>query len=359
MTIPLSKPFLSSRELSAVARVLRSRHLAAHHEVSKFEEEFAAFVGARHGVATSSGTAALYVATRCLDLLSSDEVIVPAFSFLASSDVVLLSGATPVFADIDQKTFTVDPVDIDRKITKRTKAVVVVHLYGHPADMERIEQIARVRKVTVIEDCAQAHGAKVGHRLVGSFGIGCFSFYATKNMTTGEGGMIVTSDRAIADRARLLRCHGYKKSYQQEFLSLNFMMNEMEAAIGRVQLRKLDRMNRLRREIAAFYDTHITNPLIEKPVEKKGYTHAYHQYTLRVKNGRDRFREYLQSQHVETNVYYPLTLPDQLVYQKLGYKSKTFPESQRAAYEVLSIPIHPGLTNQERRYVVNAINNYA
>lgn len=356
--IKISQPVIGGEEEHAVLRVLRSRNLSAGKEVLKFEAEFARFIGVKHAIATSSGTAALYISVRSLGIGPRDEVIVPAFTFLASADVILMSGAKPVFVDIDLKTFNIDVTKIEKAITPRTKAIVVVHLYGHPADMRRITKIAKNHNLRIIEDCAQAHGAAIESKRVGSFGIGCFSFYATKNMITGEGGMITTNNEKIASLSRLLRLHGYEKDYRQQMLSLNFMMSDMEASIGRVQLKKLERSNYKRKQNAQMMDSLICNNNVIKPIELEGYCHVYHQYTIRAHNRR-RLHKRLMDSGIETKIYYPLVLPEQHVYKKLGYSSRLFPNSVKASNEVLSIPIHPKLSKEQIKYIAGKINKYA
>lgn len=356
--IKISRPVIGGEEEHAVLRVLRSRNLSAGKEVLKFEAEFARFIGVKHAIATSSGTAALYISVRSLGIGPGDEVIVPAFTFLASADVILMVGAKPVFIDIDLKTYNIDINRIKSAITPRTKTIIVVHLYGHPAEMKKIVSIAKEHNLKIIEDCAQAHGAMMGSRKVGSFGVGCFSFYATKNMTTGEGGMITTDSDKIASLARLLRSHGYEKNYQQKMLSLNFMMSDIEAAIGRAQLKKLKMLNPKRRRNMSMMNNLIKNNNVIKPIELDGYYHVYHQYTIRTKN-RERLQKRLKYAGIETKIYYPLVLSEQLVYKKLGYSSSKFSNALMASREVLSIPIHPALTKKQIHYIADKINRYA
>ena len=241
--IPMALPLLGAEEEAAVLRVLASGQLAQGERVATFEQRFAELCHVHEAVAVSSGTAALHLALLAHNIGPGDEVITTAFSFAATANAILLVGAIPVFVDIEPDTYTLDPIDVERAITRRTKAIIPVHLYGHPCDMDRLEQLAAAYSLVLIEDASQAHAAAVNGRPVGSFGTGCFSFYATKNMTTGEGGMVTTDDPAIAERVRLLRNHGQEARYYHVALGYNLRMTEMQAALGIAQIGKSERMN--------------------------------------------------------------------------------------------------------------------
>ena len=379
--IRIAQPIIGPEEEAAVLAALRSGQLAQGPRVAQFEEAFARYLGVRHAVAVSSGTAALYVALRAHDIGPGDEVLVPAFTFAATANAVLLAGARPTIVDITSDTFTIDPSRIEAAITPRTKAVLPAHLYGHPCDMTAIGEIARRHSLIVIEDAAQAAGASWQGRKAGSFGSGCFSFYATKNMTTGEGGMVATDDDEVARRARLLRDHGEGERYRTDLLGANFRLTEIAAALGLAQLPKLDAWNERRRANAAWLSEHLEG--VEPPTERAGAYHVYHQYTVRVtQHTRDRLQPppaggqvprraearpaegstargallaRLREQEIEAVVYYPRCLHQQPLYQQLGIGG-SFPVAERAAEEVLSLPVHPALSQHDLERIAAAVN---
>lgn len=353
--ISLVNPIIGPEEQAAVMAVLESRQLAQGPRVAEFEERFAAYCGVRHGIAVSSGTMALWLALLAYEIGPGDEVITTPFSFIATANSILYTGATPVFVDIDPETFNIDPAQVEAAITPRTKAIMPVHLYGLPSDMERLGDIARRHNLALIEDACQAHGAAIDGRRVGSFGAGCFSFYATKNMTTGEGGIITTDDDAVADRARLLRAHGMRVRYYHERLGFNFRMTDMQAAIGLVQLGRLPELTRRRQANAAFLMEMLAgvDGLI-LPRTPAGYEHVYHQFTIRVPFERDAFRKALADRGVGSEVYYPVPISDQDVYRDRGYQP-FMPMSQAASREVLSLPVHPALQPEDLHQIVNAV----
>ncbi|MGQ9693028.1 MAG: DegT/DnrJ/EryC1/StrS family aminotransferase [Thermaceae bacterium] len=354
--IPIAKPQIGEEELRAVSEVLQSGVLAQGPKVQAFEEAFARFVGVKYAVATSSGTTALHIALLAHGIGPGDEVILPSFSFIATANSVLYVGARPVFVDIDPVTFNLDPRRIEEAITARTKAILLVHLYGLPADMDPILDIAQRHGLVLIEDACQAHGAEYKGRKVGSFGTGTFSFYPTKNITSGEGGMITTNDPLIAERSRILRSHGMRRRYYHEELGFNFRMTDVHAAIGLAQLAKLERFNQARQSNARFLSERLKGVLT--PVVPEGRTHVFHQYTIRVPDGkRDALRAHLASRGVGSEVYYPLPIHQQEVYRKLGYAA-SLPETERAAAEVLSLPVHPGLTEADLETIVQAVNEF-
>jgi len=352
--IRIAQPIIGPEEEEAVLAALRSGQLAQGPLVAQFEAAFARYLGVRHAVAVSSGTAALYVALRAHDIGPGDEVLVPAFTFAATANAVLLAGARPILVDIKKVDFTIDPKRIEAAITPRTKAVLPVHLYGHPCDMTAIGEIARRHSLAVIEDAAQAAGASWQGRKAGSFGTGCFSFYATKNMTTGEGGMVATDDDEVARRARLLRDHGEGERYRTDLLGGNFRLTELAAALGLAQLPKLDAWNERRRANAAWLSEHLEG--VEPPTERAGAYHVYHQYTVRVPNGRrGALLARLREQEIEAVVYYPRCLHQQPLYQQLGIGG-SFPVAERAAEEVLSLPVHPALSQHDLERIAAAVN---
>ncbi len=355
--IPIAKPQIGDAEIAAVVEVLKSGILAQGPRVQAFEEAFAQLCGVKYAIATSSGTTALHVALLAHGIGPGDEVITSPFTFIASANSIVYVGARPVFVDIDPRTFHIDPEKIEAAITPRTKAIMPVHLYGLPCDMDQIMAIAEKYGLAIIEDACQAHGAEYKGRRVGSFGTGVFSFYPTKNITSGEGGMITTNDPVIAERCRMIRNHGMRKRYFHEELGFNFRMTDVHAAIGLAQLPKLEEYNRIRQANARFFNERLRG--VTLPTVPPDRTHVFHQYTIRVPDGkRDALRDYLQEQGIGTEIYYPVPVHRQQLYtEKLGY-AVSMPEAERAAREVLSLPIHPGLTPSERETIVAAVNRF-
>jgi len=358
--IPIAKPIIGPEEKKAVLEVLSSGYLVQGERVEKLEKEFAKYIGVKHCIAVNSGTAALHVALLALGIKKGNEVITSAFSFASSANSILFCDATPVFSDIDPKTFNINPEDIKDKITSKTKCIIPVHLYGQPAEMDQLKNIADEHGLFIVEDAAQAHGAEYKNIKAGSLGnIGCFSFYPTKNMTTGEGGIITTNDDKIAEKARLLRNHGQREQYYHSVLGFNFRMTDILASIGIEQLKKLEKFNKKRVENAKL----LTNKLskideIITPFVSPKSKHVFHQYTLRVKSNRisrDVLQKKLYESGVQTRIYYPIPIHKQALYQKLGYKDN-MPESEAASKEVLSIPVHPALAEQDLEFICNKIN---
>ncbi|TMB51941.1 MAG: DegT/DnrJ/EryC1/StrS family aminotransferase [Chloroflexi bacterium] len=354
--IPIARPTMGEEEKELVWSALESGALAQGARVRELEERFAAFIGAPHAVATSSGTTALHLALLGYRIGEGDEVITVPFTFIASATSVLYTGGRPVFVDVRADDFTIDPNQVEAAITPRTRAIAPVSLYGQPADMEAIAEIAERRGLAIVEDAAQAHGAAIGQRGSGTWGAGVFSFYPTKNMTTGEGGMITTSDPAYAERVTLLREHGMKVRYHHDILGYNFRMTDIHASIGLAQLTKLPDYNARRQAIAARYDAKLRGVIT--PFVRPGVTHVYHQYTIRVRE-RDAFAERLKARGVGTGIYYPISVHRQKPLLALGYGEQSFPVSERLTEEVLSIPVHPSLTDAEVEAVIGAVNDTA
>ena len=347
--IPVAKPLIGEEEIEEVEKVLRSGFIAQGPKVAEFEESFASYVGVKHAIAVSSGTTALHLALLAAGVKKDDEVITTPFSFAATGNCALYIGAKPVFVDIDPQTYNLNPDQIERAITEKTKAILPVHLYGQPAKMDQINQIANEHDLVVIEDAAQAHGAIYKDKMVGSLGeMACFSFYPTKNMTTSEGGMITTNNSEMADMARILRAHGEKERYQHVVLGYNFRMTDIAAAIGLVQLKKLDGFNQKRIENAEYLSAHLESINgIEPPYVSPEVQHVFHQYTVSVKDGkRNDLMEYLNQEGIGTGIHYPIPIYKQKLYQEMGYNDNC-PETEKAASEVLSLPVHPGLTIEE------------
>ena len=361
--IAIAHPLLGAEEDAAILRVLASGQLAQGEQVAIFERRFAELCHVQEAVAVSSGTAALYLALLAHKIGRGDEVITTAFSFAATANVILLVGATPVFVDIEPDTYTFDPTQVETALTRRTKAIIPVHLYGHPCDMKRLEQLAAAYSLALIEDASQAHAAAVDGRPVGSFGTGCFSFYATKNMTTGEGGMVTTNDPAIAEWVRLLRNQGQEAHYYHIALGYNLRITELQAALGIAQMEKLGYFTERRIANAAFLTEHLTGA-VQTPAVRTGCRHVYHQYTIRVPSGRNEWVEKLRTQGVETVVQFPIPIHQQPFYRRMsslfrvlspgrrssvkgGNPSAHLPATESAAEQVLSLPVHPALSEED------------
>ncbi len=351
-SIPIARPVIGAEEKEAVLQVLDSGILAQGEHVAAFERAFADYIGVKHAVAVSSGTTALHLAMLAHGIGPGDEVITTPFTFIATANSVLYVGARSVFVDIEPDTFNVDPARIEEKITPRTKAILPVHLFGHPAEMDAIMEIAERHGLLVIEDAAQAHGAEYHGRKVGSFGTGVFSFYPTKNMTTGEGGMVTTDDDRLAERLRLLRDHGMPRRYVHEVLGYNFRMTNIAAAIGLAQLRRLDEFNRVRIANAAYLSERLHR--VVTPVVRPGVRHVFHQYTVRVPDSRDEAVEKLREAGIGVGIYYPIPIHRQPLYRQLGYDDR-LPVAERAAGEVLSLPVHPSLSRADLDRIVEAV----
>lgn len=352
--IPIAKPMIGDEEKQAVLEVLDSGILAQGPRVKAFEEAFAALCGVKHAIATSSGTTALHVALLAHEIGPGDEVITTPFTFIASANSILYTGATPVFVDIDPVTFNLDPAQIEAAITPRTKALMPVHLFGLVCDMDPILALAEAHSLAIIEDACQAHGAEYRGRKAGSFGTGCFSLYPTKNMTSAEGGMITTDDDEFAARCRILRQHGMQRRYYHDAVGYNFRMTDVHAAIGLAQLGKLGTHNEARIRNAAYLSQRLNG--VVTPTVPEGSRHVFHQYTIRIANGqRDRVLEGLGERGVGTGVYYPVPVHQQRIYEE-SCRGLSLPEAEKAAQEVLSLPVHPGLSQQDLETIVAAVN---
>ncbi len=358
--IPLAQPLITEEDKVLVVETLGSCRLAAGERVRAFEAAFAAYVGARHAVMTSSGTAALLAAVAALGIGPGDKVITTPFTFIATVTAILHAGAVPVFADIDPVTYNLDPDGVARAMAVHpdAAAILVVHLYGLPAAMPEIARLARTHGLMLIEDCAQAPGAAVDGRAVGTFGdAACFSFYATKNMTTGEGGAVVTSDPEVAERVRRFIDHGQSERYRHDSLGFNLRMTELQAALGLGQLRRLDERNARRQAHARFYDAAIVNPHVTKPLAPPGLRHVYHHYTLRVRD-REGFLWHMAAQGVCCGVHYPRTVPQQPLFRRVRWEGLPQPEAEAAAAAVVSIPVHPALSQGDLERVAEAVNAF-
>ena len=357
--IPPAKPIIGDDEREAVDRVLRSGMVAQGPEVAAFEREFSDhFVQGRPTVAVNSGTSGLHLGLLAAGVGRGDEVIVPSFTFAATGNSVALTGATPVFVDIEPETFSLDPAAVEAAITPRTRGILPVHLYGHPARLRELSALAEARGVALYEDAAQAHGASLDGRPVGAWGaFAMFSLYPTKNMTSGEGGMVTLADETLARAVRLLRNQGMEKQYENEVVGFNARMTDIHAAIGRVQLTKVDAWTRSRQENAAFLDANLRGVVV--PPVAEGAVHVYHQYTIRVSEDRDGFVKALKDEHqVGSGVYYPIPnhrLPSLAPYAP----GLDLPVTEVAAREVVSLPVHPSLAQADLERIVRAVNAVA
>jgi dTDP-4-amino-4,6-dideoxygalactose transaminase len=357
VVINIAKPLIGNEEKQAVLEVLDSGIIAQGPRVKAFEDAFAEMCGVRHAIATSSGTTALHTALLAHGIGDNDEVITSPFTFIASANSILYTGARPVFVDIDNRTFNLDPGRIKEVISERTRAIMPVHLFGLSCDMDPIIQIAEEYGLVIVEDACQSHGATYHGQKVGSFGSGVFSLYPTKNITSAEGGMITTDDDATAEQCRMIRQHGMRTRYLHEQLGFNFRMSDIHAAIGLEQLRKLERFNNSRQENAAYLSANLRG--VVTPQVPEGYQHVFHQYTIRVPDGhRDALRNYLRERGVGSEVYYPAPVHKQPIYESDPRYHQTYPESELAAKEVLSIPVHPGLNTSDLGVIVGTVNEF-
>lgn len=358
--IPVGRPATDDKEIEAVAGVIRSGILAQGPKVAEFEQAFSRYCGTREGIAVNSGTAALHATLAGLGIGSGDEVIVPAFTFFATGSAVCMCGARPVFADVDEDTFNLSVESVEDCLTRRTRALIGVHLFGQPFEIRALSELCGERDIALIEDAAQAHGALYHGKPVGGWGTaGCFSFYPTKNMTTGEGGMVTTDDADLARKIRMVINHGQHEKYLHTCLGYNFRMTDISAAIGLVQLAKLDHFNARRRETASYYDATIRSKGIVLPEVPPAIGHVYHQYVMRVTGScrltRDQLAVALREKGIGTAVHYPLPLHRQPVFREYTKKSQC-PVAEMLAGEVLSLPVHPLVTDAEREYICTCIH---
>lgn len=354
--IPSAKPLIGEEERAAVDRVLCSGMLAQGPEVAAFEQEFSRHFGLdRACVAVNSGTSGLHLGLLAAGVSAGDEVIVPSFTFAATANAVALTGATPVFADIDAGSFCLDPTSVAASITARTVAIMPVHLYGHPANMPKLQEVADRHGLQIFEDAAQAHGASLGGKPVGTFGsFAMFSLYPTKNMTAGEGGMVSVDTPEIERMIRLYRNQGMARQYENEVVGFNYRMTDIHAAIGRVQLTRVDGWTKQRQDNATFLNRYLET--VGTPEVAEGAVHVYHQYTVRIADDRDGFAQALRSQyHIGSGTFYPIP-NHQLAPFRIDID---LPETARAAAECLSLPIHPSVSERDLDRIVEAVNSLA
>jgi dTDP-4-amino-4,6-dideoxygalactose transaminase len=353
--ITIAKPVIGEEEKAAVMSVLNSGMVAQGPKVKELEEQFAKYIGVKHAIAVSSGTAGLHTAVASLGIGKYDEVITVPFTFVATANSIIMTGAKPRFVDVREDTFCINIDQVKKAICAKTKAILAVDLYGQTCDYDALRELANKYNLKIIEDAAQAHGANYKGRQAGNLGdIGVFSFYATKNLQCAEGGMITTNDDKLADFCRRFRHHGQSATYEYDMLGYNYRMTDIQAAIALEQLKKLEKFNARRNEIANKYNEAFSKLDIKLPVKTPGSTHVYHQYTLRVKD-RDAVMTHLKTKGIGCGIYYPKPLHLQPQFIKLKCKC---PISEKLSKEVLSLPVHPSLTNEEVDYVISCVKEF-
>lgn len=361
--IPISKPVIKQEEIQAVVEVLKSGMLVQGSKVSALERELAKLCGTKYAIATNNGTTALHTALYSIGIKAGDEIITTPFTFIATVNSILMIGATPIFVDIDRKMFNIDPNKIEKAITKKTKAILVVNLYGQPADYNKINKIAKRHKLLVIGDAAQSISAVYKNKKSGNLAdISCFSFYATKNIMCGEGGMITTNIEEYHKRAKRFRNQGQDEKVKYRYLDIgyNYRMTDISAAIVLEQLKRIDEITKKRQEIAERYNEAFKNIKgLIIPFTAKDRTHVYHQYTLRVTNDfkltQDQFQKYLEDKGIQANIYYPRLL---YYFNHLKkYKREDCRTAEQISQEVISIPVYPLLTNKEIKYIIDTISS--
>ena len=341
----------------AAINVLRSGWYVLGREVENFECEFANYLGAKFCVGVNSGLDALILAVRALNIGAGDEVIVQANTFIATVLAITENKATPIFIEPDNF-YNIDADKIESAITPKTKAIMVVHLYGQTSDMKKICAIADKYNLPIIEDCAQSHGAKFEDKLTGTFGIGCFSFYPTKNLGAfGDGGAVVTSDENFARQIKMLRNYGSEIKYHNKVEGVNSRLDEIQAALLRVKLSHLDELNAERKKIAARYLSEIKNEKIILPEIREGAEHVWHQFVVRVED-RDKFQNYLEQNEIKTIVHYPIPPHLAECYQRLGHKRGDFSITEKFSDEVVSLPMFNGMTSEEINFVIDVLNKF-
>lgn len=350
---------LKNEILPAVEQVLEGGHYVLGPNVSALEEEIATYTGTQFGIGVNSGSDALTLALRALGIGPGDEVITTPFTYIAPAESIHQMGATIVFADIDPRTFCVDVADVEKRITERTKAVIPVHLFGQMMDIDALENLCAPRNIHIVEDCAQAIGARQANRQAGGRGaMGCFSFYPTKNLgADGDGGMVVTHDEALAKKLRMLRVHGIERRYHHDLHGFNSRLDEIQAAILRVKLKHLDAWNNRRRAIATRYDAGLKELPVAVPHIGNGNHHVYHVYAL-LSDRRDELQKHLELNGVPTLIYYPLPLHLQKVYAPLGFAAGDFPVAEEISRKILPLPMYPELTDEQVDHVVRAVREF-
>jgi len=357
--IPISKPIIGEEEEKAVLEVLKSGMLAQGPKVKELEEKFATFCGAKHAVAMNSGTAALHASMYAVGIKAGDEVITTPFTFVASANSILMQGAKPIFADIEEETFNLDPKEVEKKITPKTKAILTVNLYGQICHAKAFQELAKKYNLLLIEDAAQSVGSESDGIKSGVIGnIAAFSFYATKNLMCGEGGIITTNNIQHAELCRRFRHHGQSEQTRYQYMDIgyNYRMMDLVAAIGLAQLGKINELTNKRIENAKKLTEGLKNVEgITTPTVIPHNKHVFHQYTIKVEKDRDKILKYLMANGVGAAVYYPKPLHLHPHFAKLGYKEGDFPIAERIAQQILSLPVHPGLTDEDIQKIIKAV----
>ncbi len=343
--------------LARIKEVISKGSFILGDEVQLFEDEFSRYIGTKYAVGVNSGSDAIYLAIKANGIGAGDEVVTVAHTFISTVDAIYRNNAEPVFVDIDESTYCMDTSLLKKKISSKTKAIIPVHLYGHPVDMDPVIEVAREHGILVIEDACQAHGAEYKGKKVGSFGsAGCFSFYPTKNLGGyGDGGIIVTNDEEINEKVRMLRNYGQKEKHHHEFVGINSRLDEVQAAILRLKLNYLDRWNNARRGIALKYKEGLKRKEITVPIEMDYAKHIYHLFVIRSKY-RDAIQERLKECNIQTQIHYPTPVHKQKSYVSAG-KQYSLPNTERAVKEILSLPMHPWLTAEEVTEVIDCIDS--
>jgi dTDP-4-amino-4,6-dideoxygalactose transaminase len=341
----------------AIQRVLEKQWFILGEELEKFEQEFSNYIGAEYGIGVNSGSDALYLAVKALGVGKGDEIITVSHTFQSTVDAIVRNEAKPIFVDIDPETYTIDVSQIRRKITERTKAIIPVHLYGHPSDIDPIIEIAEKHNLFVIEDACQAHGAEYKGKKVGGIGdIGCFSFYPAKNLGAyGDAGMIITNNEKLARKLRMMRNYGQSKKYHHEFIGMNSRLDEIQAAILRVKLKHLDKWNEKRRRAARLYNELLEDSKAITPAQKEYAKHVYYIYVIKHEN-RNKLKEYLENQGIQTLIHYPIPIHRQKAYTILGIAAR-LPETEKTCNEILSLPMHPWLKREEINLIAEAVKS--
>ncbi len=355
---------IKTRIDKAVLETIENGQFILGENVKNLEKEIAKFIGAKYAIGVNSGTDALFLSLKSLGIGKGDEVITTPFTFIATAETIANCGAKPIFVDIDPKTYNIDPLKIEKAITKKTKAILPVHLYGQMADMKKIMRMAERKSLFIVEDAAQALGAKQKiadkWRMAGGVGnFGCFSFFPTKNLGAfGDAGIITTNDEKLAEKLKMFRNHGSRKKYYHEFLGVSSRLDEIQATVILTKFPHLNKWNDSRRKIAAFYNKNLCDiKKLKTPIIAENNYHIYHQYTIRAKH-RDALKNYLEKGGAPTAIHYPLPLHLQPAFKYLGYKKGDFPEAERAAEEVLSLPIYPELNHIDQKIIVKKIKEF-
>jgi len=359
MMIPFGKPIVTESQKEAALKVLSSTSFILGENVQKFEEEFTTYCGAKYGIGVSSGTEALYLALLAAGIKRGDEVITVPNTFIATSNAIIHADAIPVFVEIDPITYTMNAAELKEKISDKTRAIIPVHLYGHPVDMDPIVELAEQHDLIIIEDACQAHGGKYKGKPTGSLGdIACFSFYPSKNMTVcGDGGMVVTDNEEFTEKIQMLRSHGQRIKNRHDLIGFTARLSEISAAIGREQLKELDNWNRKRRENATLYNELLEERVIT-PIEKEWAYHVYHLYVIQTEK-RDELIDFLTKNEIGVGIHYPIPIHLQPAYTELFHFSLgMYPISEKIAKNILSLPVHPALSQEDVHFVAEKINDF-